>query len=87
MTYKTQEPPIDQGALSGYLSRELRRIEAALGQEKRFHNGPIWTTGRGDPESVVAAPIGSLYTRLDGGADTTLYVKESGSGNTGWAAK
>lgn len=46
-----------------------------------------WTSGTGTPEGVVTAPVGSLYTRTDGGAGTTLYVKESGTGNTGWAAK
>lgn len=44
-------------------------------------------TGTGSPEGVVTAPVGSLYTRTDGGAGTTLYVKESGTGNTGWVAK
>ena len=48
---------------------------------------PIWTSGAGTPEAVLAAPVGSLYTRTDGGAATTLYVKESGTGNTGWVAK
>ena len=43
--------------------------------------------GTGAPESVVEAPVGSLYLRTDGGAGTTLYVKQSGTGNTGWAAK
>lgn len=47
----------------------------------------IWTSGTGTPEAAVTAPVGSLYTRSDGGATTTLYVKESGSGNTGWVAK
>lgn len=44
-------------------------------------------TGTGNPEGVVTAPIGTLYTRLDGSTGTTLYVKESGTGNTGWVAK
>jgi hypothetical protein len=35
----------------------------------------------------VTAAIGSLYSRTDGGAGTSLYVKESGAGNTGWVAK
>lgn len=47
----------------------------------------IIRTGTGSPESVVSASIGSLYLRLDGGATTTLYVKTSGTGNTGWTAK
>ena len=43
--------------------------------------------GVGDPEGNVAAVVGTLYTRTDGGAGTTLYVKEAGSGNVGWVAK
>lgn len=46
-----------------------------------------WTSGTGSPESVVTANVGSMYTRTDGGAGTTLYIKESGVGNTGWTAK
>lgn len=44
-------------------------------------------TGTGSPEGVVTAPVGTLYTRTDGAAGTTLYVKESGTGNIGWVAK
>jgi hypothetical protein len=44
-------------------------------------------TGAADPEGNVAAPIGSIYTRTTGGANTTLYVKTAGTGNTGWTAK
>lgn len=44
-------------------------------------------TGTGSPETVVTASVGSLFLRTDGGAGTTLYVKESGAGNTGWIAK
>lgn len=46
-----------------------------------------WQSGSGTPNGVLAAPVGSLYTDTGGGASTTLYVKESGSGNTGWVAK
>lgn len=45
------------------------------------------SSGTGSPESVVTGAVGSLYLRTDGGASTTLYIKESGTGNTGWAAK
>lgn len=47
----------------------------------------LWTSGSGTPEGAVTAPVGSLYTRTNGGAGTTLYIKESGTGNTGWVAK
>jgi hypothetical protein len=43
--------------------------------------------GYGSPENVIAASIGSLYQRLDGSTSTTLYVKTSGTGATGWTAK
>lgn len=47
-----------------------------------------WTSGSGSPESNVTGNVGDLYTRTDGGASTTLYVKESGAGtDTGWSAK
>ena len=44
-------------------------------------------SGSGTPESVVTAPVGTLFLRTDGSTSTTLYVKTSGSGNTGWTAK
>lgn len=43
-------------------------------------------TGTGSPEGVVTATVGSLFSRQDGGAGTSLYVKQTGSGNTGWSA-
>ena len=44
-------------------------------------------SGQGSPEGVVEAPVGTLYTRTDGGVGSTLYVKQVGTGNTGWSAK
>lgn len=43
--------------------------------------------GTGTPEGVVTAGVGSIFLRTDGGAGTTLYVKQSGTGNTGWTGK
>ena len=48
---------------------------------------PTWTTGSGTPEGAVTAVVGSMYTRTDGGAGTSFYIKESGTSNTGWVAK
>lgn len=50
-------------------------------------DGVVLMSGLGSPEGVMSAPVGSLYTRTDGTAGATLYVKESGDGLTGWAAK
>lgn len=43
--------------------------------------------GTGSPEGVVPGVVGSEWIRTDGGTSTTYYVKESGTGNTGWVAK
>lgn len=46
------------------------------------------SVGSGSPQGVVTANPGSLFLNLAGGANTTLYVKESGTAtNTGWVAK
>lgn len=41
----------------------------------------------GTPEGAIIAGIGSKWINTTGGAGTTLYVKESGTGNTGWIGK
>lgn len=41
-------------------------------------------SGVGSPEGVVTAPVGSIYMRSDGSAGTTLYTKNTGTGDTGW---
>ena len=48
----------------------------------------LW--GRGTPQNRVAAPVGAIYLREDGGVKSTLYVKEKAVGAmdmSGWAAK
>jgi hypothetical protein len=44
-------------------------------------------TGIGNPNGFVTASPGTLYLNSSGGATTTLWVKESGTGDTGWIAK
>ena len=59
-----------------------------LGSVTALTNNPLTImSGTGTPEGAITANIGSLYLRIDGGANTTLYVKESGAGNTGWIGK
>jgi len=47
--------------------------------------GATITVGTGTPEAAVTANVGSLFLRTD--SATTLYVKQTGTGNTGWVAK
>lgn len=49
--------------------------------------GPKDLVGVNTPEGAIAAVVGSTFRRLNGGAGTSFYVKESGAGNTGWVAK
>lgn len=49
--------------------------------------GPTIFSGAGTPEGVVTAVVGSMFLRNNGGLGTTLYIKESGTGNTGWVSK
>lgn len=63
------------------IERNFQAIQAAL-------NALGIYIGTGSPEGVVYAGNGAEYRRLDGGAGTSLYVKESAATlNTGWAAK
>jgi hypothetical protein len=71
---------------AGPATRRPRDVNVA--RKVKISNGAEFHSGAGTPEGVVTAPVGSLYGRTDGGAGTTLYVKESGAGlNTGWIAK
>jgi hypothetical protein len=45
-----------------------------------------WLAGNDSPEGVYAASVGSIYSRTNGGTGSSLYIKESGSLNTGWVA-
>jgi hypothetical protein len=42
--------------------------------------------GNGSPEGAITAVVGSIWMQINGGAGSTLYVKESGTGNTGWSS-
>lgn len=44
-------------------------------------------TGAGDPEGTQSAPVGSLFLREEGAVGTSFYVKEAGSGSSGWKAQ
>ncbi len=40
--------------------------------------------GTGSPEGVISAEITKKYMDLSGVSGSILYIKQSGSGNTGW---
>jgi hypothetical protein len=87
--------PITAGTKSGDLiaarsnsgGSEVEKFAIGRDGAVRLAGGCKILTGSGSPESVIAAPVCSLFLRTDGGTSSTLYVKTSGSGNTGWTAK
>jgi hypothetical protein len=48
--------------------------------------GATTSIGRGSPAGVVSAPPGSDYRNLNGGAGQTYWIKQTGTGSTGWFA-
>jgi hypothetical protein len=42
--------------------------------------------GNASPEGSVSANVGAIFIRTNGAADSVMYVKTNGSGNTGWGA-
>lgn len=81
---------VDLQMYSGNYSGQVFTVDGATGYIYFGAVGtstPVVRTGTGDPDGVVTAPVGSLFLRTDGGTNTTLYIKETGTGNTGWVAK
>lgn len=71
-----------------FRARGQQRLRVlTTGLQLGANDGPRLLYGTSAPEGSVAAPVGSIYTRRDGGSGSTLYVKEIGNGNTGWVAK
>ena len=70
-----------------YSNAGVRPSGTAGANYRNFAGVVMDAWGASSPEGAVAAGIGSTFMRTDGGANTTLYVKESGTGDTGWVAK
>lgn len=91
-TLKSITGGLDLQPLSG--GQSIRAVISGAGQFQllggaglRHAGNAVDLDGTGSPEGVVTAVVGSTYRRRDGGAGTSFYVKESGTGNTGWVAK
>lgn len=80
------------------LKRSSAALETKLADDSAYaehralsfsvNNACVIRSGSGTPESAVTGNVCDLYLRTDGGANTTLYIKESGAAtNTGWIAK
>lgn len=79
------QPAADNTYTLGSSTRRLSNLFASAIINLDSANTTI-RSATGSPEGVVTAPVGSLYLNRTGGASVTAYLKESGSGNTGWKA-
>lgn len=93
---------VDVGAVSSNTTIAIKNFYAStyhFGDKPPKHNpnsyelafpvnsNSLFYSGYGAPEGVVAAPVGSIYTNLNGAGGTTLYVKEIGNNVSGWVGK
>lgn len=69
------------------LGSESKVINSSFVKTRKYTSTVFDSAGTGSPEGFVAAAVGSTYRRIDGEANKTFYVKETGVGNTGWIAK
>lgn len=83
----TLRPRTGSGAILKGSAANLFLMEVNTIGKSSAEDGQIIIFGIGSPEGVYPAAIGSLFLRSNGGAGTSMYVKESGAGNTGWVAK
>lgn len=89
---RVRDKPLTNEDLLDTINREVLPLLAALRTALNALTALVSTENEGSPEGVVTADQGSIYLRSDGGASTTLYVKESGgtgetATSTGWVAK
>jgi len=64
--------------------RMTQRMYEYIEELTRQVNQNIIATGTGSPEGVLTATAGKLYMDSAGAPGTILYVKQTGTGNTGW---
>ena len=84
-------PPGDGSLVLRTLSGGDLVLRPAGGGAIRFGSdanaaGCTLSVGHGSPDGIVAAPPGSDYRNLDGGAGSTLWIKRTGTDARGWAA-
>ena len=68
------------------LPLEPQRVIRELAEQVNIAAGYLFV-GAGDPSGNIVANRGAVYLRTDGGAGSTLWIKEADDGlATGWTA-
>ncbi len=74
----------DDGTNPILLAEFTNRPWNAYVKGQGYRRGVLRVIQSNTPEGAQNGPIGSLYQRINGSDGTSLYVKTSGTGNTGW---
>ena len=85
-TFPQMSGRLPRADVPGEIERWASDVSRWASQVKKYYD-ERYLEGEGAPEGAVTASVGAVYRRLDGGAGTSLYVKESGTGDTGWVGK
>lgn len=75
---------IQRGVWTDILGQN-RQVEAIPGRYREIIPGILYRS-TGDPNGVVPAVVGAICERSDGVGSGALFVKGSGTGNTGWVS-
>jgi len=70
---------MDRNAWQTEVESDIAALETSV-------SGLAPLTGTATPEGAVTAAVGRFYIDTDAAAGAVLYVKQTGSGNTGWVA-
>jgi hypothetical protein len=84
------QPGIDGSVTLTNLSGDVRIHPSGSGAVRWVSDGQttgcITMVGSGTPQGVVTAPTGSDYRNLTGVAGSVFWIKQTGTGATGWVA-
>lgn len=82
---KLSSKPVEKDYLLEFVNKELVPVVERLRLGFASLLGLI-KSGEGSPEGVVTASPSAIYQRSDGAPGTFVYVKQTGTGSTGWVA-
>jgi len=85
-TNKTLNANITQNTTGGLVLDQEANAAFWEVNSLKFRTDVQVFSGSGSPEGGTTAAVGSIYLRSNGAGGSSFYVKETGAGNTGWAA-
>lgn len=84
--YLFSNPLLHTGVTPVHATYKFHTNSYIVWLDTRTTNGINMRAISDPPNGGLTAPIGSLAVQDDGGTNSTLFVKQGGTGNTGWNA-